>query len=575
MNKKELCVLVITAFLGISNVSYAQTATSEEFSSINVTEQKEQISDDISSEDKKVKGNKETFEKAQAAFENKDFQNAIVLSTIYINSKPKKYEAYKLRGDAFYALHQFELAQKDYQTAVNLKSADDKLMTNTKYVSAVILGADKNEQLQNTELGNLYGRLMYAQKALNDPKYEESYANAVKYNSHIYLPQPKKSEINKINCPQKYGKVINPQGIDSAIYGAIDDIEKENYHNAIFKIQEITSKYPKYYWGHYLAGVALAGVDKTEDAIKSFEQALKYNPYDFESLASLGQIYFDRAETNFSQSDAKKSINYFKQALKGNPSNNTYHFYIGMNELQMGNTNLAISHFNEALKINPNDYNSIYYKNIAQFINGNYNNVIDGTTKLLYKHVSNYNSVLYLRALANYENKSYEKAIADLDTIQSNVEDIYNSDVKVISDKEKTLESYTYYLRDKIARELGTGDRANLAQAYKNPIVAKLAKAEEAMEPYEKFMNDTSVSLDDYERFNDFYSTALPKLLGENIEISSKDIDNQYDYIRTTFKDLGISFIYNNPGYKITTIENYPYKKYSSKLAKTDIDTIS
>ena len=56
----------------------------------------------------------------------------------------------------------------------------------------MVLGADKQEQLQNPELGNLYAALMYAQKAQNKPEYETSYSKAVEYNSHIYLPQPKK-----------------------------------------------------------------------------------------------------------------------------------------------------------------------------------------------------------------------------------------------------------------------------------------------------------------------------------------------------------------------------------------------
>ena len=67
----------------------------------------------------------------------------------------------------------------------------------------MVLGADKQEQLQNPELGNLYAALMYAQKAQNKPEYETSYSKAVEYNSHIYLPQPKKNEIAQINCPQK------------------------------------------------------------------------------------------------------------------------------------------------------------------------------------------------------------------------------------------------------------------------------------------------------------------------------------------------------------------------------------
>lgn len=75
--------------------------------------------------------------------------------------------------------------------AIDLKASDDKFLTGTKVLGAVVLGADKQDQLQNPELGNLYAKLMYAQKALNNPAYETSYSKAVEYNSHIYLPQPK------------------------------------------------------------------------------------------------------------------------------------------------------------------------------------------------------------------------------------------------------------------------------------------------------------------------------------------------------------------------------------------------
>ena len=62
----------------------------------------------------------------------KDYQTAINLLTAYINEKTKKYEVYKLRGDAYYALRRYYMAQKDYQTAVDIKSSEDKLMTNTE-----------------------------------------------------------------------------------------------------------------------------------------------------------------------------------------------------------------------------------------------------------------------------------------------------------------------------------------------------------------------------------------------------------------------------------------------------------
>ena len=132
-------------------------------------------------------------------------------------------------------------------------------------------------------------------------------------------------------------------------------------------------------------GVALTGLEKEDEAIKSFEKALALNPYDFESLASLGQIYFDKAETNFSQEDSQKSLEYFSKALELNKNCPTYHFYLGLNNLNSGNISSAIRNFDRALRINENDYNSMYYKAIAQFINGDYNSVVNETTKLLHK----------------------------------------------------------------------------------------------------------------------------------------------------------------------------------------------
>lgn len=521
-------------------------------------------------DEQQIKGNKDSFDKAVECMDKKDFQSAIVYLTAYISSKPKKYEAYKLRGDCFYALRQYVLAQKDYQSAIDIKTSDDKFVTNTKVIGAVVLGADKQEQLQNPELGNLYGKLMYAQKALNNPAYETSYSKAVEYNSHIYLPQPKKSDIAQINCPQKYGKVLNPQGVDEYIYGAVEDIEKQHFNEAVYKVQYLTSNYPKYYLGHYLMGVSLVGLDKENEAIDSFNNALANNPYDFESMASLGEIYFNNAEKTFNQTDSKKSIDYFNKALKYNPHCYLYYYYIGLNELQIGNTDLAINNFNKAIKFNINDYNSRYYRAIAQYIKGDYNSVIDECTRLLYRHVSNYNSVLYLRALAQYKLGNSEKAVADIEKIQTGVEDIYNADVRNISPKEKTLDNYLYYLKSKILKDQGFGVKADLLKALQNPIIAKLYQVENATSSYEKSLSGESISLSDYKNFDNFYKSRLPQILQGGLSISLDDIDNQYDYIRTTFDDLGISFVYTNPDYKMTTMDDFVYKKYSSKLSQED-----
>lgn len=561
MVNKKICALLVLMMMGTYTISqnsvYAEDTTSE------------------TTEVSVIKGNKDAFEMAENLIGQKNYQEALKYLDAYISSKPKKYEAYKLRGDAYYALRRYNLAEKDYQTAIDLKTDDDKFVTGTKVLSAVVLGADKQEQLQNPELGNLYAKLMYAQKAQNKTSYESSYAKAVELNSHIYLPQPKKDEISQINCPQKYGKVFNPQGDDKFLYDAINDIENGNYRDSVFKSQYLITNYPDYYLGYYLNGVALAGMEQDEEAIVAFNNALKKNPYDFESLASLGQLYYAQAEKTFSVDDAKKSTEYFRQALKLNPNCNSYYFYIGLNDLLQGKVSSAIEKFDSAIKLKSNDYNSQYYKIIAQYINGDYSSVISGAGKLLYRRVSNYNSVMYLKALAEYKQGQNDLALEDLEKIYNSTTDIYNSDVRYVSNKEKTLLGYCYYLKALILAQKGMGTKSDMAEAYSNPIIAQLAATEKMLNAYKPEFVNGKVSLEDYKKFNNAYNSAVGLLKQSNIVITPEDIDTQYDYIRTTFDDLGVTFVYKNPNYKISAIDNYVFKKYSSKLSAEDFQTLS
>lgn len=561
MVNKKICALLVLMMMGTYTISqnsvYAEDTTSE------------------TTEVSVIKGNKDAFEMAENLIGQKNYQEALKYLDAYISSKPKKYEAYKLRGDAYYALRRYNLAEKDYQTAIDLKTDDDKFVTGTKVLSAVVLGADKQEQLQNPELGNLYAKLMYAQKAQNKTSYESSYAKAVELNSHIYLPQPKKDEISQINCPQKYGKVFNPQGDDKFLYDAINDIENGNYRDSVFKSQYLITNYPDYYLGYYLNGVALAGMEQDEEAIVAFNNALKKNPCDFESLASLGQLYYAQAEKTFSVDDAKKSTEYFRQALKLNPNCNSYYFYIGLNDLLQGKVSSAIENFDSAIKLKSNDYNSQYYKIIAQYINGDYSSVISGAGKLLYRRVSNYNSVMYLKALAEYKQGQNDLALEDLEKIYNSTADIYNSDVRYVSNKEKTLLGYCYYLKALILAQKGMGTKSDMAEAYSNPIIAQLVATEKMLNAYKPEFVNGKVSLEDYKKFNNAYNSAVGLLKQSNIVITPEDIDTQYDYIRTTFDDLGVTFVYKNPNYKISAIDNYVFKKYSSKLSVEDFQTLS
>ena len=525
----KIGLLLAVMVLGACNLSdrqlYAQPATE------GVIITAKEIRDNSDS----IKANRETLENAQAEMENKNYEAAIQYLDAYISGKPKKYEGYKLRGKCYYALRKYELARDDFQKAVDIKTADDRFITGTKIVGAVVLGADKNDQYQNPELGLLYGDLMYAQKALNDPAYEESYKKAFQYNSHMYLPQPKATDIFRINCPQKYGKIFNPQGNDADIAAVVNDIEKGDFHEAAYKLPNLASNLPKYYLTHYLTGVVMAGLEHEKEAINAFEKAIKLNPDDFESYASLGKIYYDRAEKTFSKEDADKSIEYFKKAMLLNPNLSTYDYYIGLNQLLVKDYDSAISSFNKAIELRGSDYNSMYYRAIAQQIKGDYNPVIEGTTKLLNKHVSNYNSVLYLRALANYKLNNQDLALEDIDKIFAGMNDLHNADIKTVSAKEATLEEYLHYLRGQILSQKNEDSADEFEKAYQNLIIKSLASGE-------------------------YY----------NIEVDANDLENQIDYIKTTFSDYG-NIIPSGNEYRMTNdIAKAEQGLYATPVMKTE-----
>lgn len=488
-----------------------------------------------------IKIKKDTLDKASEFMKNKDFNSALPYLNAYIEAKPKKYQGYKLRGEAYYALRKYNLAVADFQKAVDIKTDNDKFATGTKVISAVVLGADRQDQYQNPELGELYGELMYAQKAMNDNMYEVSYKKAMEYNSHQYLPAPKKEEVSKINCPQKYGKTFNSKGVDADINAVIEDIEKGKFSEAVYTLPKITSEYPNYYLGHYLTGVVMSGLEQDEEAISAFNRAISLNPDDFESYASLGLLYYREAEKTFDKNIAKKSVESFQQALKYNPNCNSYYYYIGLNEMLESDYIDAISNFKKAINLKNNDYNSKYYKAIAQYLDKDYKGTIEESTNLLFRRVSNYNSVLYLRALSYYKLKNYDAAIADIEKIHHNMDDIYNLDIKKFTQKEMILETYLYYLQSRISRDNGLGAKSDLLKAYKNPIIALL---------------DT--------RSKDFEHA--------NYKLTSFDIDNQYDLLRTTFDDLGIDFVYLNPDYKVArkVLPNQEVAQLSDD--KTNID---
>lgn len=137
----------------------------------------------------------------------------------------------------------------------------------------------------------------------------------------------------------------NPKNPDLVVnLGAICYVHGDPRDAATF-FRRGVSLLPDHEAGHYFLGLALEKAGQTDEAIKEYEEAIRYNEYSAPSHSRIGQLLMDK--------DPQRARQHFEAALKILPRDARAHYALGQLALQAGNAQEALDSLNEAIRIFP------------------------------------------------------------------------------------------------------------------------------------------------------------------------------------------------------------------------------
>jgi Flp pilus assembly protein TadD len=123
------------------------------------------------------------------------------------------------------------------------------------------------------------------------------------------------------------------------------------YHDDERLWRDTIAKNPAAWLAHYNLGIVLAQQGKFDEAVASYEQALRYKPDDVETLDNLG------AALN-AQGRLAEAVARWRQAVRYRPTDAAAHNNLGIAYARQGDLDRARREFKLALMIEPNDFES-------------------------------------------------------------------------------------------------------------------------------------------------------------------------------------------------------------------------
>ena len=133
--------------------------------------------------------------------------------------------------------------------------------------------------------------------------------------------------------------------------GAMDDCSKAIFYDS-------TS-----YIAHLNRGIVYGAREEYEDALASFDKALKIHPFNPES-------YMQRGYIKFKMLDYKSAINDYSVAIKYNPGNPEYYFYRGNAFADFGDLPTAIEDYSKTIELNPYHAKAWFIRGMAYIETG-------------------------------------------------------------------------------------------------------------------------------------------------------------------------------------------------------------
>lgn len=222
--------------------------------------------------------------------------------------------------------------------------------------------------------------------------------------SFIAFGQNKSDELESLYKAKQYDKIIEQYGSKQDDYSANSYYQigfayymKEDDNNSLKFMDLSINKDPKQIAPYFIKGSTLNYMGKYEEAVKAFENALKINPNDTQSLSGIGDSYYNLKKNDLAINAYKKAteqINsperpysmiaqiysdlddkdkaleaYYVVKSKVSNDSDSYTnalFNIGLLESFKENYTKAETAFLEIIEINPKDYHA-YSKLIQTF----------------------------------------------------------------------------------------------------------------------------------------------------------------------------------------------------------------
>ena len=140
------------------------------------------------------------------------------------------------------------------------------------------------------------------------------------------------------------------------------EFKNDNFQKAIDIYQKVISFFPKHYYAHLWSGTAYSAIDKNEEAINCYENALAINNKGFDA-------YLNYSQLEMKENRYQNSLNLLNKAIKFSPfkaeSHSTLYNQKGLLEYYLYNYSDALDSFNKSLNLVPENEDAINGKAIA------------------------------------------------------------------------------------------------------------------------------------------------------------------------------------------------------------------
>lgn len=129
---------------------------------------------------------------------------------------------------------------------------------------------------------------------------------------------------------------------------------EQRWSEAFSAYSEVIKRDPANALAHYRLGVVSEKLGASDQALKSYQEALRLNPGMSEASHTLEGYYVNQGVAQRRNNQLDAAIQSFRQALIFSPSSANVHFELGQTLEQRGQISEAISEYQEAITHDPN-----------------------------------------------------------------------------------------------------------------------------------------------------------------------------------------------------------------------------